>query len=210
MYAATAHVDVLSHRNLRVSEVIGTDPGRHSPIVDQRSHRLTEAVRGHPGSAQLIADPAPLAAEVVWVAPGARGRREHHRLLTEIWQPSPIPQRVDPKKHVPELGRYRVTTLMYTYELVVDGSTVWSMHWHPDGQGAEFRPHYHLSGGDDHPFSVKDHLPSGRHTIEDAVEWCILHGAVAADDKWETVIAETKGVHVLHRSWSNTPNEPRG
>lgn len=116
----------------------------------------------------------------------------------------------DPKKHDPELGRYRVTTLMYTYELVVDGSTVWSMHWHPDGQGAEFRPHYHLSGGDDHPFSVKDHLPSGRHTIEDAVEWCILHGAVAADDKWETVIAETKGVHVLHRSWSNTPNEPRG
>jgi hypothetical protein len=116
----------------------------------------------------------------------------------------------DPRKHDPELGCYRVTTLMYAYDLVVDDSTVWAMHWHPDGEGDEFRPHYHLSGCGGHPFSVKDHLPSGRHTIEDAVEWCVLHGAEPANKDWAHVIAETKGVHVLHRSWSNWPNEPHG
>ncbi|ASL17284.1 hypothetical protein MYCOZU2_04922 [Mycobacterium intracellulare subsp. chimaera] len=116
----------------------------------------------------------------------------------------------DPEKHDPELGWYRVTTRMYAYELLVNDTKVWAMHWHPDGQGGEFRPHYHLSGSDHHPFSVKDHLPSGRHTIEDAVEWCVRHGAVPADPNWEAVIAETKGVHVLHRSWSMSPDEPHG
>lgn len=114
----------------------------------------------------------------------------------------------DPDKHDPELGCYRVTTKMYAYELIVDGVTLWQMHWHPDGRSHEFRPHYHISGDD--RFSVKDHLPSARHTIEDAVEWCITHGAVAADPNWEAVCAETKGIHVLHRSWSMVPNEPRG
>lgn len=111
----------------------------------------------------------------------------------------------DPQKHDPELGCYRVTTLMYAYELIVDGTTAWQMHWHPIGHSDEFRPHYHLSGQP--TFSVKQHLPSGRHTIEDAVEWCVNRGAVPADQNWETVIAETKGIHVLHRSWSNHPDE---
>ena len=114
----------------------------------------------------------------------------------------------DPQKHDPDLGCYRVTTLMYAYELTADSVTLWQMHWHPDGRSDEFRPHYHISGDD--RFSVKDHLPSGRHTIEDAVEWCIRHGAVPADPKWDTVCAETKGVHVLHRSWSTSPDEPHG
>lgn len=114
----------------------------------------------------------------------------------------------DPRMHDPELGCYRVTTKMYAYELIADGVTLWQMHWHPVGKSPEFRPHYHIAGDD--PFSVKHHLPSGRHTIEDAVEWCITHGAVAHDPKWSTVCAETKGVHVLHRSWSMVPDEPRG
>jgi hypothetical protein len=116
----------------------------------------------------------------------------------------------DPAKHESELGCYRVTTLMYAYELTVDSSTVWSMHWHPVGDSDEFRPHFHIAGADDRPFSVKHHLPSSRHTIEDAVEWCIRHGAQPADGNWADVIAETKGLHVLHRSWSMTPNEPHG
>lgn len=116
----------------------------------------------------------------------------------------------DPKRHEPELGCYRVTTLMYAYELTLNNSTLWQMHWHPIGESDEFRPHFHIAGGDDHPFSVKDHLPSSRHTVEDAVEWCILHGAEPADEKWADIIAETKGVHVLHRSWAMSPDEPHG
>lgn len=116
----------------------------------------------------------------------------------------------DPASHDPELGCYRVSTLMYAYELIVNNSTVWAMHWHPIGDSDEFRPHFHISGGDDQRFSVKDHLPSSRHTIEDAVEWCITHGAVPADENWADIVAETKGVHVLHRSWAMSPDEPRG
>jgi hypothetical protein len=56
---------------------------------------------------------------------------------------------------------------------------------------------------------VKDHLPTGRHTIEDAIAWAVTHGAEPADENWEDIIAEAKGVHVLHRSWSVTPDEPR-
>lgn len=82
--------------------------------------------------------------------------------------------------------------------------------WYPFGEGDEYRPHYHLAGGDDDPFSIKDHPPSGRHTIEDAIEWAVTHGAVPADENWANIIAETKGRHVLHRSWSNTPDEPNG
>lgn len=110
----------------------------------------------------------------------------------------------DPRRHDPRLGEFRVTTLMYAYELTIDGGLAWRMHWHPDGRSAEWRPHYHLPG--------KDHLPSGRHTLEDAVEWCILFGAVpeVPKDEWTRRLAESKGVHELYRSWSMTPGEPRG
>lgn len=113
----------------------------------------------------------------------------------------------DPQRHEPELGGYRVTTTMYAYELLVNDCMVWAMHWHPDGKSDEYRPHFHIAGCDDQPFSARDHLPSGRHTVEDAVEWCITHGAVPADANWADIIAETKGLHVLHRSWSIAPDQ---
>ena len=85
--------------------------------------------------------------------------------------------------------------------------TVWEMHWHPDGISDEYRPHLHLAA---EPFSAKHHLPTGRHTIEDAIEWCVTLGAKPADEKWADIIAETKGLHVLHRSWSIAPDQPYG
>lgn len=108
----------------------------------------------------------------------------------------------DPAKHDMSLGPYRVTTTMYAYELTVDGYLAWQMHWHPDGQGDEYRPHFHLPG--------RDHLPSARHTIEDAVEWCIRYGAESVVEGWQARLAASKGLHELYRSWSVTPNEPRG
>ena len=103
-------------------------------------------------------------------------------------------------------GKFRVTTLEYAYALIIDNTSVWAMHWHPDGVSDEWRTHYHLSCGE----VCADHLPSGRHTIEDAVEWCIRFGAKPAvnEKKWTATLAKSKAKHEEHRSWSGTPDKP--
>ena len=108
----------------------------------------------------------------------------------------------EPDKHETELGKFRVTTTMYAYELTIDGQMQWRMHWHPDGLSEEGRPHFHLPG--------RDHLPSPRHTIEDAIEWCVEYGAIPAVADWRDRLITSKTVHQLHRSWSEAPSETRG
>jgi hypothetical protein len=103
-----------------------------------------------------------------------------------------------------EAGKFRVTTLEYAYELVVDNTRIWKMHWHPEGRSDEWRAHYHLSCGE----VYGEHLPSGRHTIEDAVEWCIQFGATAAvddEDQWREMLSASKAKHEQHRAWGGTP-----
>jgi hypothetical protein len=103
-----------------------------------------------------------------------------------------------------EAGRFRVTTLFYAYELVVGGTSVWKMHWHPEGRSDEWRAHYHLSCGE----VCGDHLPSGRHTIEDAVEWCIRFGAKPAvddEEEWRKTLSHSKAKHEEYRGWAGTP-----
>lgn len=80
------------------------------------------------------------------------------------------------------------------------------MHWHPAGVSDEWRAHYHLSCGE----VCADHSPSSRHTIEDAVEWCIGFGAKPAvsEKKWTAALAKSKAKHEEHRSWSGTPDKP--
>jgi hypothetical protein len=107
----------------------------------------------------------------------------------------------DPAKHDMSLGCYRVTTTMYMYGLASEGSKLWDIHWHPDGQGDEWRPHLHLPD--------REHLPTGRLTIEDAVEWCVRFGVEPVVKDWENRLALSKGLHELHRSWSGTPDEPQ-
>ncbi len=108
----------------------------------------------------------------------------------------------DPEKHEPELGCFRGTTTMYAYELTIDGEMAWQMHWHPDGVSEDPRPHYRLP--------AQNHLPNARHTIEQAVEWCIRYGAEPVVADWESRLAASRGVHELHRSWAVDPAEPRG
>ena len=72
---SAAHVAVLGHRHLGVPELVGADPSGQAGIVDHRGHRLAEAVTGDFRHTKIVADPPPLLVEVVWVAPGARGRR---------------------------------------------------------------------------------------------------------------------------------------
>ena len=55
MDATAGHVAVLRHADPGVPEVVGADPGRQPPVIDQRRHRLAEAVRGHIRDAELLA-----------------------------------------------------------------------------------------------------------------------------------------------------------
>jgi len=52
VHSTAGHVAVLTHRHLRVAEVVGTDAGRQSGVVDERCQRLAEAVRADVWHAQ--------------------------------------------------------------------------------------------------------------------------------------------------------------
>lgn len=106
---------------------------------------------------------------------------------------------VDEERFPNANGKYRVTTLNYAYELRVDGLLEWQMHWHPQGDSYETRPHNHLAS------RPGAHLPTARHTIEDAVEWCVEYGAVPTCDDWLERITESKVVHEDNRTWSDKP-----
>ncbi|QTJ65868.1 hypothetical protein HYG77_09855 [Rhodococcus sp. ZPP] len=97
--------------------------------------------------------------------------------------------------------RYRVTTLMYAYQLKIDGIVEWQMHWHPQGNSYETRPHYHFNR------KPGAHNPCARHTIEDAIEWCVVEGAVPTTEGWPSILHASKQVHEDHRSWHDQPLE---
>lgn len=94
---------------------------------------------------------------------------------------------------------WRVTTLEFIYSLSQADAELWAFHWHPVGDSHETRVHLHTAipgAGDKHA-----HRPVGRVTFEDAVEWVILAGVKPAREDWETVLADSKAVHIRHRSW---------
>lgn len=105
----------------------------------------------------------------------------------------------DPERRSGAAERFRVTTTMYAYQLRIDGIVEWQMHWHPQGKSPENRPHYHLHS------RPGAHLPSARHTIEDAIEWCVGAGAETTTSRWEEILLESKKVHQQHRSWDDQP-----
>jgi hypothetical protein len=65
--APARHVSVLGHRHLGVPEMVRTDPGGQSRIIDERCHGLAEAVRRHVGHPELDAYGAPRGTEVFWI-----------------------------------------------------------------------------------------------------------------------------------------------
>ncbi|MGV0154965.1 hypothetical protein ACSW29_16685 [Rhodococcus sp. GB-02] len=101
-------------------------------------------------------------------------------------------------------NRYRVTTLMYAYELKIDGIVEWQMHWHPHGNSYETRPHYHFNR------RPGAHNPCARHTIEDAIEWCVNEGAQPTTERWREILQTNKQLHEEHRTWSDMPEQSEG
>ena len=96
---------------------------------------------------------------------------------------------------------WRVTTRAYMYTLLQEGEEVFSIQWHPDGKSDYDGPHLHLGRG---PGKEKvDHLPTGRLTFEDAIEWVIQFGTPPARDDWQEVLAASKELHIRYRTWTD-------
>lgn len=104
-------------------------------------------------------------------------------------------------RYLPIEDGWRITTLEYIYSLTCADEEIWQMHWHPIGSSPEVRPHLHAAIG---PAGTKrQHLPTGRMTYEDAVEWIIAQNiAEPTRDDWADILNASKSVHIQYRSWS--------
>lgn len=132
-----------------------------------------------------------------------RGRAAGSRFLASMHYRI-IP--TDPEKYDIAQGRWRITTSAYLYEFrAADNAKLWAMHWHPTGKSHATFPHLHL-------YTVRPdgHFVTPRQTLESAVQWCIEMGAEPQNLHWQTVIAESGGIHQLYRSWSQDPPLPGG
>jgi hypothetical protein len=116
----------------------------------------------------------------------------------------------------PGYGPYRVTTRAYRYRIALASVDIVRIHWHPVGQSTYTNPHVHLAldmanwkPGDPPPETIKQHLPTGRLTFEDAVTWALSIGMPAARSDWQTVLADCQAAHLQYRSWHKTPDEAK-
>lgn len=105
----------------------------------------------------------------------------------------------DPTRN--EFGHpFRVTTKSYHYKLRSrDGVEQWLMHWHPAGRSRVTGPHLHL------PPDLKQHWPTGRLTLENAVGWCVESGAAvttASTSLAQEQLAMIEAPHRLYRTWT--------
>ena len=99
-------------------------------------------------------------------------------------------------------GQHAVSTRGYMYTLRHLGKEVFSIHWHPDGKSEYKMPHAHLPIAVGSKLVTKQHMPTGRMTFEHAVEWAINFGVTAARGDWPRILADTRDVHIKHRSWN--------
>lgn len=110
-----------------------------------------------------------------------------------------------------EEGQVRLSTRRYIYEIQVAHAQgkreqLVRWHWHPEGRSRYVHPHLHLPEGA--PYS-KVHVPSGRITFEDVVEFMICELRVEpTHESWQSALDEVRQRHVQYRSWHNRPPLP--
>lgn len=104
------------------------------------------------------------------------------------------------------LGGYRVTTRAYDYSVQTqDKQLVLAFHWHPTGSSDVTTPHLHIGAQQLSPTSVlshKDHINTGRITLETAVRTAVDLGAKPKFEDWAEILEICEGPHLRHRSWS--------
>ncbi|MBB5785996.1 hypothetical protein [Jiangella mangrovi] len=106
--------------------------------------------------------------------------------------------------------KYRCRTHGYKHQIVTDEfAEVILFHWHPgeaeDRAGLPQRPHIHMGTellAADGRLTRRNHLPSGRVSLEDVVEFAITDlGVTPLRDDWQTVIDNTRALFEKHRTW---------
>lgn len=72
----------------------------------------------------------------------------------------------------PGRGPWKVSTVGYMYDLLLDDKAQYEYHWHPISKSHEVRPHLHCAS-----VRGKRHIPTGRVMIEDVLNLAVQHGA---------------------------------
>jgi hypothetical protein len=95
----------------------------------------------------------------------------------------------------PDRGPWKVRTRGYWYHVVSDAKTeVLLFHWHPDGKSTEQGPHLHIGSSQltrEAVISHKDHLPTGRVSLESVIRLVIAnYGVVPLRSDWQERLAE--------------------
>ncbi|MBF5032271.1 MULTISPECIES: hypothetical protein [unclassified Micromonospora] len=117
----------------------------------------------------------------------------------------------DPRE---DYGPYRVTTRGYDYSVrKTDGAAVIDYHWHPVGLSHEKRPHIHLGSSQLRPDAVlsnKQHILSGRVTLESVVRDLIGLGVPPRFEDYAALLDLCEAPHLLHRTWTNDYEQETG
>lgn len=100
---------------------------------------------------------------------------------------------------------WRVTTRAYRYRISRCDKDLVRMHWHPSGNSPFMTPHFHIPLLSGTPHDEGGHLPIGRVSFEDAVQWVIVMSGQCARADWQEVLDRTRALHVEHRTWSASP-----
>lgn len=98
---------------------------------------------------------------------------------------------------------WRVSTRSYLYSLLQEGQELFALHWHPDGlSDPQYSfPHAHINIQNVKD-SKKQHLPTGRLSFKDAIEWSIRLGVETLRDDWEEVLQRTRNDYFQKRTWT--------
>ncbi|MFY1688044.1 hypothetical protein [Plantactinospora sp. WMMB782] len=111
-------------------------------------------------------------------------------------------------------GPYRCTTLGYDYSVrKPDGAAVVDYHWHPIGLSHERRPHIHLGSSQLRPDAVlsnKQHMLTGRTTLESVIRNLIGLGVRPRYPDWAAQLDICEGPHILYRTWTNDYEQETG
>jgi hypothetical protein len=111
---------------------------------------------------------------------------------------------VEAKEDV-DRGPFKVSSLGYDYAIEDGtGGEVLAYHWHPNQSSDITAPHLHLEPGAQvgNADVAKAHLPTGRVSIEDAIELVVrdFH-AKPLKQKWAKILSESRQAYEIWRTW---------
>jgi hypothetical protein len=100
-----------------------------------------------------------------------------------------------------ERGPWKVSTVGYMYDLLLDGKALYEYHWHPISKSHEVRPHLHCSAVE------KCHIPTGRIMIEDVLNLAIRYGAKPnATKRWKELDQLNREKFARGATWGVGPS----